>query len=445
MWHGTYREDNAGPQSGSLTPELATLRIPPANRSPMPRPTPHICPENTADLVAWMVSNHGGSRSRVRPLGGGTSPVWLAAPSEGTCLLGTSRLRRVVEYPARDMTITVEAGMTIDELQQVLATEGQRLPLDVPHSQHATLGGVLATNASGCRRYGLGTIRDSLIGVSACDAQGRLFKSGGRVVKNVAGYDLCKMLIGSEGSLAIVTQATLKVLPRPQSVGAVWVPLASLVDSETTLATLVTTQTRPMAVEVWNHHAVDECLAGNRRVVAGPAGFVCVAYEGSLREVQWQTTTFGEELRRLGIDFESQLCPEDPETLWVDLNRFHNHSSSAEFKISVRPSRIVEVLVAGTQLGFSLSSHAGSGICWGRTEDGLSAANVVDRVLQLRRIVETLQGHLRWLGGPTASGGLPASSPLPGGTELLLHKLKQQLDPQGILFPCGPANSSQTP
>jgi glycolate oxidase FAD binding subunit len=411
----------------------------------MTRPTPEVCPETAKELVAWMVANHAGSKRVVRPLGGGTSPVWSSPPVEGACLLGTSRFRRVLEYPARDMTITVEAGMTIDELQQVLATEGQRLPLDVPHREHATLGGVLATNTSGSRRYGLGTIRDSLIGVSACDAQGRLFKSGGRVVKNVAGYDLCKMLIGSEGSLAIVTQATLKVLPLPQSAGAVWVPLVSLEDCELLLASLVTTQTRPVAVEAWNRAAVDECLAVTRHGMAGPAGLVCVAFEGSEREVHWQTTTLAEEFRRLGATLEIQPTMEAPETLWADLNRFQNHTSPPQWKFAVRPSRIVEVLVAATRLGFSLSTHAGSGVGWGRVNDSLSAVELPVRVAELRRIVETLHGHLRWLGGPTVSGEPPPGSPVPPGTELLLHKLKRQLDPEGILYIRSPAISSQTP
>lgn len=411
----------------------------------MPRPTPEVCPETAAELVAWMAANHAGSKRQVRVLGGGTSPGWHASRDEPACLLGTSRLRRVVEYPARDMTITVEAGMTVHELQQVLGAEGQRLPLDVPHSEHATLGGVLATNSSGSRRYGLGTIRDSLIGVSACDAQGRLFKSGGRVVKNVAGYDLCKMLIGSEGTLAIVTQVTLKVLPRPQSAGAVWVPLRALVDSEAVLSSLVTTQTRPVAVEVWNRPAVNECLADRQEVVSGPEGFVCVAYEGGDREVRWQTAMLAEELRRLEIACEPRLRSEAPETLWSELNRFQNHEPPPQFKLSVRPSRIVEVLVAGTRLGFSLATHAGSGIGWGRASAGLSPSDLAERLSELGRIVENLQGHLRWLGDPAVAGKSHPSTPLPAGTELLLHKLKRQLDPDGILFPGRPANSSRIP
>src|SRR6185295_16370910 len=118
--------------------------------------------------------------------------------------------------------ITVEAGIRIDELARVLAAEKQRLPIDVPQAHRATLGGVAATNASGSRRFGLGTIRDYVIGVSAVDASGRMFKAGGRVVKNVAGYDLCKMLVGSLGTLALITQLTLKLRPLPESTTLLW-------------------------------------------------------------------------------------------------------------------------------------------------------------------------------------------------------------------------------
>ena len=108
--------------------------------------------------------------------------------------------RSVVDYPARDMTITVEAGITMRELAAELAAQGQRLPIDAPAGwTMATLGGVVATATSGPRRYGQGTIRDYVIGISAVDGRGVPFKAGGRVVKNVAGYDFCKLLTGSRG------------------------------------------------------------------------------------------------------------------------------------------------------------------------------------------------------------------------------------------------------
>src|SRR5437588_5750684 len=113
------------------------------------------------------------------------------------------------------MTVTAQSGITLARLGNVLATENLRLAIDVPNGARATLGGALAVNVSGPRRYGLGTLRDYVIGISAVNDEGQEVKAGGRVVKNVAGYDLCKLYVGSLGTLGIITQVTLKLKPRP--------------------------------------------------------------------------------------------------------------------------------------------------------------------------------------------------------------------------------------
>ena len=115
--------------------------------------------------------------------------------------LDLTGLNRIVDYTPRDMTIVVEAGVRMADLAATLAAEGQHLPIDVPRAGEATIGGVVATNWSGPRRYGHGTIRDYVIGIHAVDGRGTPFKGGGRVVKNVAGYDFCKLLTGSLGTL----------------------------------------------------------------------------------------------------------------------------------------------------------------------------------------------------------------------------------------------------
>ena len=114
------------------------------------------------------------------------------------------------------MTITVEAGVTMRTLADLLAKERQRLPVDVPQAERATIGGVIATNWNGPRRYGEGIVRDFVIGISAVDGRGLPFKGGGRVVKNVAGYDFCKLLTGSLGTLGVITQVTLRLKPIPE-------------------------------------------------------------------------------------------------------------------------------------------------------------------------------------------------------------------------------------
>src|SRR5207302_5553522 len=120
------------------------------------------------------------------------------------------------DYPARDMTITVQAGITLAQLQTILAGEKQRLPVDVPRADRATLGGTLATNPSGPRRYGFGTWRDYVIGISVINDEGHEVKAGGRVVKNVAGYDRCKLYISSIGTLGTIRQVARKLKPRPE-------------------------------------------------------------------------------------------------------------------------------------------------------------------------------------------------------------------------------------
>lgn len=129
--------------------------------------------------------------------------------------LSTTRLARTIEYTPADMTITVEAGLTVAALQEALAAERQWLPLDPPLPGSTTVGGLIAADLSGPLRASQGRVRDFLIGISVVTADGRAARAGGRVVKNVAGYDLMKLFAGSLGTLAIVTEATFKVRPLP--------------------------------------------------------------------------------------------------------------------------------------------------------------------------------------------------------------------------------------
>lgn len=149
------------------------------------------------------------------PWGGGTGQDYGAPPRKVGTVLDLSGLDRVVAHEYADMTITVEAGITLAALQAQLAKHNQFLPLDPPDAETATVGGILATNAFGPLRLGYGTARDWLIGLKVIDAQGRLIKGGGKVVKNVTGYDLPKLHIGALGTLGVIVEATFKVSPKP--------------------------------------------------------------------------------------------------------------------------------------------------------------------------------------------------------------------------------------
>src|ERR1700730_6043637 len=152
----------------------------------------------------------------VIPRGGGTKLEWGNRPERADVILSTSRLNRVIEHAWADLTVSVEAGCTIGKLQETLAKHGQRLALDVLWPERATVGGVLSTNDSGALRLRFGSLRDLVIGVTLALADGTLASSGGKVVKNVAGYDLSKLVTGALGTLGIITRAIFRLYPLPR-------------------------------------------------------------------------------------------------------------------------------------------------------------------------------------------------------------------------------------
>lgn len=165
---------------------------------------------------------------KVRLSGAGTKAN-LGNPLE-PCqrVVSTSQLTALVDYQPEDLTITAQAGMPFEQLQAILGEQGQMLPLDPPELAGQTLGGILATNRNGPRRLLYGTARDLLIGCRFVLSDGSIGHSGGRVVKNVAGYDLHKLFIGSYGTLGLLTEVTFKVVPQPQYTGAGQAEFASV-------------------------------------------------------------------------------------------------------------------------------------------------------------------------------------------------------------------------
>jgi len=173
--------------------------------------------EEVAEAVRWA----GAAGKSAIPWGGGTGQAYGHVPRRADVLLDLSHLNRVLAHEPGDLTVTVEGGVTLARLQKTLATHNQFLPLDPPHAETATIGGILATNAFGPSCLGHGTARDWLIGICVVDAQGRFVKGGGKVVKNVTGYDLPKMHVGALGTLGVIVEATFKVAPRPEAVRTV--------------------------------------------------------------------------------------------------------------------------------------------------------------------------------------------------------------------------------
>ncbi|KAA3611711.1 MAG: FAD-binding oxidoreductase [Planctomycetota bacterium] len=180
-------------------------------------------------------------------LGGGSK----ARFSANECLVfHTTSLPQHCRHVAEDMTVRVSAGTPWADLQKQLALHGQELPLDVAHPQRATVGGVVASPIPGVREFGTGGLRNWLIGLQAIDGRGRAFQAGGQVVKNVAGYDLTRLMIGSGGAFGLITELSFQVAPKPE--GQLWKILAleSISDLLAWLQALKSSACRPMAMEV---------------------------------------------------------------------------------------------------------------------------------------------------------------------------------------------------
>ena len=399
--------------------------------------TDEYLPATQTELCRWMGDNASGAALPIYPAGGRTAIHFGAAPSRPGISLCTTSLTRVIDYPARDMTITVEAGIRIDELAKVLEAQGQRLPIDVPQLHRATLGGVAASNTSGSHRFGLGTMRDYVIGISAVDASGRAFKAGGRVVKNVAGYDLCKMLVGSLGTLAVITQLTLKLRPVPECSVLLWVTFDRLGSIDQVLDRLATSGTRPVALDVLEARAAAAVSAEAGIELPANRPVLCIGVEGTAREAAWQIETLKSEIQPLGSREIVTIQDGDATKLWFALTEFQVPSDDPlTFKANLLPSRTVEFVQAAESAGCALQSHAANGIVIGHIPDKITTAAAAGELLtQLRGLARKSRGNLVVV---QCDETWKPSLPLWGEPESawpLMRRLKKQLDPQNLLNP----------
>ena len=185
-----------------------------------------IEPENEQQLAAALSCADAAGASVV-PRGGATKMGWGNPPKRADLILSTRRMNQIVEHVWADLTVTVEAGCTLQSLQAALAKHGQRLAFDGLWPERATIGGVLSTNDSGALRLRFGSLRDLVIGVTLALPDGTLASSGGKVVKNVAGYDLPKLATGALGTLGVITRAVFRLHPLPRKTRSFSFPAGS--------------------------------------------------------------------------------------------------------------------------------------------------------------------------------------------------------------------------
>jgi len=253
-----------------------------------------------------------------------------------------SALSRVVEHAPEDLTVTVETGITLLALQAELGKRGQWLPVDPPRPERLTIRELLEENASGPRRFGWGTIRDYLIGLKVALADGRIIKSGGKVVKNVAGYDLAKVFIGSRGTLGVAGEATFKLRPRPEAEEFVQARCESLDKAARLIGLALDSELAPAVLDLHN-------LAVSTSVAS--TGFTLVfGFAGTREEVEWQLAR------------SRELVVAEPSSLVYD-QIFWNDDSPAQ-RLSCLPSRVADALNRLGQAPFV--ARAGNGVIYCR-------------------------------------------------------------------------------
>ena len=369
------------------------------------------------------------------PLGGETALAFGIPARDQGVGISLSEINQIIDFPARDLTVTVEAGLSLASLQTTLAAEGLCLPLHVPDAGQATVGGMVATNANGPARYGFGTVRDYVIGIHAVDGTATAFQGGGRVVKNVAGYDFCKLLTGSLGSLAIINQLTFKLRPTPEK----WVSLVCQVPdwetAESCLAELVHSAVTPTAVELLTGPTELDVIA---EVQGSGVATLVVCCSGTEVEVGWMQQQLMQEWQSQGLRGPA-LSEREHEALWQHLVQFPVAGSSAlSLQASMIPSGVVEFIRELQQLDpqAMIQAHAGNGVVVAKMPE-MPAAGLTEVVVgKLQPLARRNQGNVLVLSAKEVSALTHRC--VWGGTEMpfeLMGRVKKRFDPKNLLNP----------
>jgi glycolate oxidase FAD binding subunit len=356
----------------------------------------------------------------VAPRGGGTSMALGNPPRELGLILSTTRMNAVVEHVPGDQVVRVQSGIRFGELQERLAESDQMLGVDPPEAGNgATVGGIVAANSSGPKRYRYGTIRDLIIGITVVLADGTVAKAGGKVVKNVAGYDLAKLFTGSLGTLGVIAECNFRLHPRPETARTVAVELPDTASAGAASQAILHAQVVPSAVELlWSEDA---------RLLTVLIEGIPSGVEAQAESVSHILGSFG-EVRTLGDDEAGSSSPPGA------------GDDEVAIKISAPPAELAGVLDstlgASSRLGVTprITGHAGTGV----TYVGLSGGDEEARagvVEELREIWLRRGGSVVVRQAPPAfKERVEAWGPI--GTRLdLSRRVKEKFDPRGILNP----------
>ncbi|MBI3826398.1 MAG: FAD-binding oxidoreductase [Candidatus Rokubacteria bacterium] len=390
----------------------------------------------TLDEVRAVVEIAAGAGLPIIPWGGGTAASVGHPPAAAALVLGLRRLDRVLEHEPGDLTATAQAGMTMASLQAALGRGGQWLSLEAPQPERATLGGVIATNASGPRRHLYGTARDLVIGMTVVTGEGAVVRGGGKVVKNVAGYDLPKLFVGSYGTLGVIVEITVKLRPRPEDERFVAVRFERLADVGIAVRAVMASDLIPTSIDVLDGDAA------RVRALRTAAPTLVVGFDGLAEQVQWQCV----ELERMTAALGGRDAVPLAHDAWLAMTaagRDAFGTPAAVMRLVMLPAHVTDAMAAGAEaakargLACAWTAHAGVGVA--------TAALFSPRQTDVEPIAATLEA---WRASAHASGGhatlewaplaVKARVPVwddPGAAGRVMRRIKEQLDPKNVLNP----------
>jgi glycolate oxidase subunit GlcD len=375
-----------------------------------------------------------GEHQTVVPVGGATFLDAGNVLDESNLIVTTRRLSKLIHHEPADLVATAESGMSLREFQNELGRKGQWLPIDPPDDGTATVGGAVATGMGGPQELGYGPLRSFVIGLHVILADGTEIKAGGKVVKNVAGYDLCKLFTGSYGTLGLITEVTFKLRPRPAETRTIMASgnRASL----TRVGREIASKSFPVAIEL-----LSPLLAQQVRGADGADHALMVRFAGASRAVVGETANALKLLRA-----ENLLCVtyDEDETLWEKLSKTGSVTDqNLTWRVAVRPSELPSFLDQVAALERDEPSHLN--LLWqaaigdGRVRVSARApiyhAEPVRALERIRQRAVEAGGNLIIERAPTEIKNEIDSWGGFGSTRELMIRVKQQLDPANVFSP----------
>ncbi len=382
-----------------------------------------VYPRDQTELATVVACAHQ-QQWRLLVCGHRTKLSWGQPATDIDVVISTQWLNRIIDHAAGDLTVTVEAGVPLAALQTILAAENQFFALDPAYEDHASIGGLIATQDSGPLRHRYGGVRDMVLGITFVRADGQIAKAGGRVVKNVAGYDLMKLFTGSLGTLGIIAQVTLRLYPRPET-GTTVLFCGDAADIHQATQALINSTLTPTAIEV----LTAQCLEAYD--LKGEFG-LAVRFQGLSESVEAQCGLISQQSTLTPI-----LLTENEAEFWQRLQTQIWSDNVVICKVGVLPSESLHVLKQMEQTarneGIELNGqfHAGSGLGIIRLEGEVQSGLIEE----LRSHCQNAQGFLTVL---EATPDLKQQVEIWGYTGnafTSMHKIKEQFDPHSLLNP----------